>query len=129
MKVKVPITTRQALDVSAVAVTAPAQDVLAGLGTRIVLSLKDGTATIGETRLDDFDAVVGLGAGQARGRFVLMVGAREVLERADCPLPSFLPHPPDRPGVFRLTVQAGRIMEGGEPWTVTPEALQAWIDG
>lgn len=100
MKVKVPITTRQALDVSAVAVIAPAQDVLAGLGV-----------------------------GQTRGRFVLMVGAREVLERADCPPPSFLPHPPGRPGVFRLTVQAGRIMEGGEPWTVTPEALQAWIDG
>lgn len=128
MKIKIPVPTL--IDITHIQITAPRQDVLDSLGGNVILlSIEDGSASVGGVPIKDFDEVVGLGSHQRLGEYALLAKSKVVFEADHREgAPAMIPHDPNRPGMFRLTVRDGVVFVGDAPWKPTAEQIQAFID-
>lgn len=127
MKIKLLAPTT--FEVRYLAVTVPMQDVVEPLGTnRLVFDLDKGGVSANGAPIERYDALIGLGTGQALGVYELLDSKLKTLASVTGAFPDFMPHDPLRPGFFRLTVVDGVIMAGDAAWKPDAAKIQAMVD-
>lgn len=127
MKIKLLAPT--AFDVRHLAVTVPPQDVVEPLGSnRLVFDLEKGGVSADGRPIENYDALIGLGTGQALGVYELLDVKLKALVSLTAVLPEFMPRDPERPGFFRLTVVDGVVMSASVAWKPEAVSVQALAD-